>query len=526
VYLSACATIIGLGVLLLARHPALKSIALISVLGILCVLFVSQTLQPLLFNWFIQNRADKKLLPFTLFSFCKSVFAFLYFFVGAMLLTILGFVWTRLWPFNKEKGRYYFHVWLSRYTWSVLHIMANVKKRVVNAQLADFSRPAVYVANHTSFLDILQVTALNPRLVLLTNQWVWRSPIFGKVVQMAEYYPVSNGAAESIEPLRSLVERGYSIVVFPEGTRAYDDRIARFHKGAFHIAEALKLDVVPLLLHGVHYTMQKGDWLLKDGTCTTYYHPRIAPDDAQWGNGYSERAKQVCRFMRQELSHIKEQVETPAYFKEQLICSYLYKGPVLEWYCRIKIRQEGYYEQFHKLLPRKGLFYDLGCGYGFMTYMLHWAAPDRVFTGIDYDEEKTETAQHNFLRTEAIRFHTGDITCTTLTACDGIIISDVLHYLLPKQQKILLQHCIEALRPGGVLLIRDGITEMKERHKGTVLTEIFSTQILKFNKTRNKLHFLSRHFLETFAQNNNLQIETLDLTKHTSNLIFVLRKTA
>lgn len=524
VYVSALTVVIGLGVLLLAKHPALRSIAFISVTGLVCVLFISQTLQPFLFNVFIQYRADKKFLPFTLLSLFVSVFAFTYFFVGSMILTIMGVVFTKFWPFNKEKGKYYYHAWISRYTWSMMYIMVNLKKRIYNPSGEDFQKPAVYIANHSSFLDILVTTMLHPRLVLLTNRWVWRSPVFGAVVRMGEYYPVADGAEDSIEPLRRFTNRGYSVVVFPEGTRSYDDTIKRFHKGAFYIAEQLQLDIVPLVLHGVHYTMQKGDWLLKNGRCSIYIHPRIGPTDARYGTTYSEKAKNISRWMRKELADIKEKNETPAYFKEQLQRSYTYKGPVLEWYCRIKIMLEGYYEHFHKLLPREGRFYDLGCGYGFMTYMLHWAAPARVFTGIDYDEEKVETAQGNFLRDEDISFEQGDLTKVELQPCDGIIIADVLHYLLPEQQLALLEKSYAALNQRGVLIVRDGISELTERIKGTKLTELFSTKLLGFNKTQNQLHFISRKLLDDFAAKHNMQVEVLDNAKRTANLTFVLTK--
>ena len=524
VYLSVTTVIIGLGVLLLAKHPALRSIAFISVVGILCVVFISQTLQPFLFNWFIRQRADKKFLPFTLWSFTKSLFAFFYFFSGSMVLTVLGVLLTKLWPFGRERGRYLFHVWISRYTWSMMYIMGNVRKRVINRRLADFSKPAVYIANHSSFLDILCTTMLHPRLVLLTNKWVWRSPVFGAVVRMAEYYPVAEGAEDSLAPLQDLVRRGYSVVIFPEGTRSPDSVIRRFHKGAFYIAEKLGLDIVPLVLHGIHYTMQKGDWLLKDGTTSVYIYPRIGPDDDSYGKSYSERAKYIGRWMRETLQQIREKEETPSWFREQLIRSYTYKGPVLEWYCRIKTRLEGNYEQFHELLPRAGSFYDLGCGYGFMTYMLHWAAPDRHFTGVDYDGEKIETAQHNFLRDEHIRFLREDLTLFQPLPCDGIIISDVLHYLLPEQQIALLERCVAALRAGGTMIIRDGISELNRRHKTTEITELFSTKIFNFNKTRNELHFLSRSFIEDFACRHQLHMHIVDRTRFTSNLIFVLKK--
>jgi len=523
VYVSVATVLVGLGVLLLAKHPALRSIAFISVTGLLCVLFISQTLQPFLFNWFIQNRANKRFLPFTLWSFLKSVFAFAYFFTGSLVLTLVGLVLTNL-PFAKEKGKYLFHRILSAYTWSMMHIMRNVKVRVLGREHADFSKPAVYVANHASFLDILCTTMLHPRLILLTNKWVWRSPVFGAVVRMAEYYPVAEGAEDSLDALKDLTDRGYSIVVFPEGTRSYDDKIRRFHKGAFFISERLKIDIVPLVLHGIHYCMQKGDWLLKDGTVTVHIHPRIRYNDPKFGMNYSEKAKQIGKYMRQELENCRVSDETPRYFREQLIRSFTYKGPSLEWYCRIKTRLENNYEPFHSLLPRKGRFYDLGCGYGFMTYMLHWAAPERKFIGVDYDEHKIETANNNFLRDEDVRFEQADLTRYELCSCDGIIISDVLHYLMPEQQQELLEKSFNALEAGGVLIIRDGVSEMQKRIEGTRKTEVWSTKILKFNKTQNDLHFISKAFIERFAAEKSMTVEVKDFASYTANLTFILRK--
>jgi len=547
VYLSVLTTLIGLGTLIFAKHPALHSIAVIAMLGLLSVVFVSQVLQPFLFNFMIQRRADKGFMPFTLWSLSKSVFSFVYFFTGCMLVTLSGLILVGLKPFGKARSKYLFHYFLSKYTGSVMYIMTNVTKKVFrNGET--FSKPAVYIANHSSFLDILLTTMLHPRLVLLTNRWVWRSPVFGKIVRMAEYYPVADGAEESIEPLRDLVARGYGIIVFPEGTRSYDDTIHRFHKGAFYIAEQLQLDVIPLVLHGVHYTMQKGDFLLKDGTTRLTLHPHIRPGDPAFGEGYSQRTKMISRHFRQLFAAEKEANETPGYFREQIIKGNIYKGPVLEWYCRIKTKLEDNYEPFHKLLPRAGRFYDLGCGYGFMTYMLHWASEERHFIGVDYDEGKITTAQHHYLREKVrklqyrkykkqqipasaigdaaplIRFEQADITQYELESCQGIIISDVLHYLLPEQQQSVLDKCYAALAPGGVLILRDGIKELKERHEGTKRTEVWSTRILGFNKTQNALHFLSRAFIEQWAAEKNMSVATLDLTRKTSNLIFVLHK--
>ena len=81
IILSAITTIAGLGVLIFAKHPALQSIALISIIGILCVVIMSQILIPFFFSVLIKNRVSKNRFPWTLWGFIKSSFAFSYLFL-------------------------------------------------------------------------------------------------------------------------------------------------------------------------------------------------------------------------------------------------------------------------------------------------------------------------------------------------------------------------------------------------------------------------------------------------------------
>jgi 1-acyl-sn-glycerol-3-phosphate acyltransferase len=532
IFLSALTTVIGLGILIFAKHPALKSIALVSVIGIFSILFVSQTIQPLLFNFFIQNRTSKKLHPFTLWSFAKTIFAFFYYVTGCMLVTLVGFILIRFIPALsgnnarvRDRMKYAYHVVICKMMWSLLYIMGNVRKRFDGSEHRDFSRPSVIIANHASFLDLLRIISLHPKILLMTNQWVWRSPVFGALVRLADYYPVEEGAEFSIDKLKYWVERGYSIAVFPEGTRSYDDKIKRFHKGAFYIAEKLQLDIQPILFHGIGYSMSKGDFLLKNGEVNARYLPRIPYNDARYGTTYAERARNIGRYFRNEFAKYKEERETPAYFKEQLIKNYIYKGPVLEWYCRIKARLENYYTPIEKLVPREGNILDIGCGYGFLAYILSWTSENRTVYGLDYDEEKIEVAKQNFSKTANMHFISGDaMTFPDHIKYECILIMDVLHYLLPEKQLDLLQKCQGALTENGKLIVRDGLKDLDKKHKGTELTEIFSTKIFGFNKTKNELHFISKQLLENFAEENQLYMQLIDDTKFTSNIVAVFSK--
>jgi 1-acyl-sn-glycerol-3-phosphate acyltransferase len=532
ILLSAITTMIGLGILIFAKHPALRSIALVSVIGIFSILIVSQTLQPLLFNFFIQNRTDKKLHPFTLWSFAKTIFAFTYYVLGCLLITVIGFFLTKLIPFFTgkqnplyDKLKYIYHVIVCKGMWSILYLMCNTRKKIMNRDLMDFSKPAVLIANHSSVLDLQRIISLHPKILLLTNKWVWRSPVFGPLVRMADYYPVEEGAEFSIEKMKYWVDRGYSIAVFPEGTRSYDSEMKRFHKGAFYIAEKLNLDIQPLIFQGIGYSMSKGDFLLKDGEINCKFMPRITNADTHFGNTYSERAKSIGKYFRSEYEAFRKERETVHYFKEQLIRNYIYKGPILEWYCRIKIKLEGYYETIEKHVPKKGHILDIGCGYGYLDYILSWTSKERQIKGVDYDEEKISVATHNFSINDHLSFEAIDaLSLTENNKYDCILLMDVLHYLVPEKQQLLLNKISSLLSDGGVFILRDGITEMSKKITGTKLSEFFSTTLFKFNKTENELHFISLEMIKTFAKENQFDLEIIDDTKFTSNILIVMRK--
>ncbi len=108
--------------------------------------------------------------------------------------------------------------------------------------------------------------------------------------------------------LEEQVKAGYSIAVFPEGTRSPDEHIKRFHKGAFFIAEKLELDILPILIHGTGYTMSKSDFLLKDGYVTIKYLPRIKPGDLYFGVDYTEKAKCLGKYFRQQYQQLKSEL--------------------------------------------------------------------------------------------------------------------------------------------------------------------------------------------------------------------------
>ena len=162
-----------------------------------------------------------------------------------------------------------------------------------------FDRPAVIICNHQSHLDLMLMLSQTPKMIVLTNDWVWNSPFFGKVLQNAEYYPVSMGIDSMLPKLKDLVERGCSIAVYPEGTRSKDCRIGRFHKGAFHIASALKLDILPFVEYGAGQVLPKGGKYLRRGDIRLQINKRIPYEEyTQYGTS-QEIASRFRKYYRE-----------------------------------------------------------------------------------------------------------------------------------------------------------------------------------------------------------------------------------
>ncbi len=190
IFLSAVTTIAGLGVLIFAEHPALRSIAAISIIGISCVFIMSQTIEPFLFRWLVTGRVKRGFRPRTFYGIVRTLFGYSFFVSGALLLTLVGWIF-RLIPFGKERMKTWFHYLLSGAARSVIYLEPSIPKKVIGRNRDTFATARIIIANHTSFLDILLTVMQDPKLILVTNKWVWNSPVFGGVVRLAEYYPIA-----------------------------------------------------------------------------------------------------------------------------------------------------------------------------------------------------------------------------------------------------------------------------------------------------------------------------------------------
>ncbi|MCV9387194.1 1-acyl-sn-glycerol-3-phosphate acyltransferase [Reichenbachiella ulvae] len=527
IILSSISTVIGTGVLIFAKHPALQSIAVLSVIGIIIIVPITFFIQPVLFRLLIINRTEKGKPPYSIGNILFSTWGYGMFILGSLFSVFLNYL-LRISPLSTQRKKHLTHRVLQVVSGFQLDILWKTKKRYVGMENLDFSSPSIIIANHSSFFDILALVRLHPKLVLVVNEWVYKSPLFGPAIRYADYIPSFKNMEEEIPKMKELVEKGYSIAIYPEGKRSVDGKLTRFHKGAFYLAEELKLDITPIILYGHGYVMPKHEYYFKSAPCDTVVLPRIKYGDLTFGEGYRQRTKKISAYFKSEFNKYKESEFCMQHAYAALIYSFYYKSPILPWYFRVKWKfEKKNYENYHQLIGTGSKkIYDLGCGYGYLSYFLWLRNEDREIIGLDYDEEKVALAANSYLKNDQINFISGKAEELEIKDADAIVLADVLHYLNPEKQLQLLSNCHQGLKENGLILIRDGVLDQEDKHEWTKKSEKWSTQLIKFNKTDGDLHFISQETIETWAKDYGYELSIDPQSDKSSNMLFILNKTA
>lgn len=197
--------------------------------------------------------------------------------------------------FGAKEGPRSIYVWATR-TWarSVL-ISAGVRARIHNSELLSSERGAVYISNHVSWFDVFILAAELPRYSFIAKSELRKIPIFGYGAEAAGIVFLDRdnrkAAFESYKLAAKEVERGRSIVVYPEGTRGRDYHLRPFKKGPFVLAIASQCPIIPTIVHGSREVMAKGSFRIRPGTIDVHF---LEPIETK-GLDYEDRAELMTR---------------------------------------------------------------------------------------------------------------------------------------------------------------------------------------------------------------------------------------
>lgn len=153
-------------------------------------------------------------------------------------------------------------------------------------------RAQIFVANHQSFFDIFALSGYLPvQMRWVAKASLFRIPFVGWAMQAAGYISVDRSnkkkAYQSFVATVEKVKQGYSVVIFPEGTRSEDGTIGPFKKGSHLLAVRAKAPMVPVTVIGTGDIIKKNSLVITPGPIHIVISPPVYTDSSSTKEGES-----------------------------------------------------------------------------------------------------------------------------------------------------------------------------------------------------------------------------------------------
>ncbi len=164
------------------------------------------------------------------------------------------------------------HIWSDKVA---KHFKTNIK--VINPENLPEEGPCVYVSNHQSYADILVLlNVIKHQTGFIAKEELASIPVFSKwILRIGSLFILRGDARESLKTISEgvdMIKDGYSLVIFPEGTRSRGGQMGEFKPGSLKLATKAKTVVVPLTINGSYKMYEEPGQITKNVTIEITVH--------------------------------------------------------------------------------------------------------------------------------------------------------------------------------------------------------------------------------------------------------------
>lgn len=140
--------------------------------------------------------------------------------------------------------------------------------------------PVVYVPNHQGYADIIVLCAALDTIQtgFVAKSTLEKVPFYGEWIKLIRSVLIErDNVRESVKAISrgiELIEQGFSLVIFPEGTRSKGPEMGKFKPGAFKLATKPQVPIIPVTINGTWKGLEK-EGCLQPATMHVHIHPAI-----------------------------------------------------------------------------------------------------------------------------------------------------------------------------------------------------------------------------------------------------------
>ena len=170
---------------------------------------------------------------------------------------------------------------IGKWAMGVSRWILGLKVEVEGLENVDPDQTYVFMANHVSFLDgPLLFYVIPQRVRVILKKGIFRIPVVGQAMRFIGFVPVdkksmSSGKRSIDEAVQAMKEKGYSFLIFPEGTRSNDGTLHQFKRGGFFLAIAAQVPIIPITIKGTFELMPRGRIFARRGKIKVIFHPPV-----------------------------------------------------------------------------------------------------------------------------------------------------------------------------------------------------------------------------------------------------------
>jgi 1-acyl-sn-glycerol-3-phosphate acyltransferase len=169
----------------------------------------------------------------------------------------------------------------------VILFLLGIRVKVTGKENANKKGPSIYVANHSSQIDIpVCVMAIPVTLNFIVKQELKKSPVVGWYVSATRQIFIDrsdkDAAMRSMNVAAERIANGRSVLAYAEGTRSKDGKVKIFRRGSFLIAERADIPITPIAIKGAFECLPPKSFFTRPGTVEITIGEPFRPSEVEY----------------------------------------------------------------------------------------------------------------------------------------------------------------------------------------------------------------------------------------------------
>jgi 1-acyl-sn-glycerol-3-phosphate acyltransferase len=161
----------------------------------------------------------------------------------------------------------------------------------------------IITPNHVTYADPIWITIpIRRRVYYMAWDKPFRVPVLGLLMRMFGAFPVNLDVAADASAQREAIEllkKGRALVMFPEGGRTRTGKLMPFKMGAFRLALAHGVPIIPVSIRGADEIWPVGRIIPRPGRLIITYHPPVEVARIEENTSRPELKERARRLSRQ-----------------------------------------------------------------------------------------------------------------------------------------------------------------------------------------------------------------------------------